>query len=126
MSQAYLEHLNVTVSNAKEFAELLCTLFDWEIRWNGVGIKGGETYHVGGKDSYVAVYSNGGTLKNGNSYQSPGGLNHLGIVVDNLDLIDRRVKTAGFQPHSYQEYDPGARFYFDGPDQIEIEVVCYN
>ncbi len=126
MAQAFLEHANITVTDPKEFSKLLCTLFDWEIRWNGVGKLGGETYHVGGRDSYLALYSNGGTLKNGDSYASPSGLNHIGIVVDDLDKIDKRVKSAGYHPHSYDDYEPGKWFYFNGPDDIEIEVVCYT
>ena len=32
MSQAMLEHVNVTVSNPEQTAAMLCELFDWHIR----------------------------------------------------------------------------------------------
>lgn len=125
MTQATLEHVNVTVSDATATAELLCRLFDWQIRWTGDAIDGGISYHVGGADSYVAVYSKGGREKLGDSYSAPGGLNHIGIVVDDLDATEKRVKDAGFEPHSHANYEPGKRFYFRAHDGIEIEVISY-
>ena len=35
MSQAMLEHVNVTVTDPEKTAALLCELFDWRIRWQG-------------------------------------------------------------------------------------------
>jgi hypothetical protein len=35
------------------------------------------------------------------------------------------VKAAGYTPFNHGDYEPGRRFYFDGPDNIEIEVVSY-
>jgi hypothetical protein len=57
---ARLEHLNFTVADPMGFAELLCRLFDWKIRWQGSAIHSGHTVHVGGEDSYMAIY--GGRL----------------------------------------------------------------
>lgn len=126
MTQATLEHVNVTVSDAKTTAELLCTLFDWQIRWMGDAIDDGVSYHVGGAGSYVALYSKGGREKLGDSFNTPGGLNHIGIVVDDLDATEQRIIAAGFEPQSHADYEPGKRFYFYAHDGIEIEVVSYN
>jgi len=125
MNEAVLEHVNITVSDAKATAELLCTLFDWQVRWTGDAIDGGVSYHVGGAGSYVAVYSKGGREQLGDSYSAPGGLNHIGIVVGDLDATESRVKDAGFEPHSHASYEPGKRFYFHAHDGIEIEVISY-
>ena len=52
-----LEHLNVTVTDARKTAAMAMRLFDWHIRWEGPGLGGaGYTMHVGGDDSYVAIY----------------------------------------------------------------------
>ena len=123
---AKLEHVNVTVSDAEATARLLCDLFGWQVRWSGPAIDGGGSFHVGEKDNYVAVYSQGGGDVVGNSYSSPGGLNHLGVVVDDLNLVEARVKKAGFVTHSHADYEPGRRFYFNDHDGIEIEVVSYS
>jgi catechol 2,3-dioxygenase-like lactoylglutathione lyase family enzyme len=64
-------------------------------------------------------------MKAPDRYRTPGGLNHIGVVVEDLDAIEAKVKEAGFHPHNHADYEPGRRFYFDGPDDIEIEVVSY-
>ncbi len=126
MPQAILEHVNVTVSDPKVTADMLCALFDWRVRWHGDAKDGGTTYHVGGDNSYVAVFSKGGSAKAGDSYETPGAMNHIGVVVDDIEVIDQRVKKAGFTTHSHADYEPGKRFYFDAHDDIEIEVVSYQ
>ncbi len=125
MSQATLEHLNVTVSDPKITADTLCAIFDWHVRWKGDAKDGGTTYHVGGTDSYIAVYSKGGDMKSGGSYDTPGAMNHIGVVVDDIDATEQRVKDAGLEPHSHADYEPGKRFYFHDHDGIEIEVISY-
>ncbi len=32
----------------------------------------------------------------------------------------------GLDTHSHQTYDPGSRFYFDDPDEVECEAVSYT
>ena len=127
MSDAILEHVNVTVSNPEKTAKMLCELFGWHIRWQGAAKNNGHTIHVGGTHSYVAVYGtktpDGHADKTSNKV---GSLNHIGVVVDNLDKIERRVKKAGFSPYNHGDYEPGRRFYFDDHDDIEIEVVSYQ
>jgi glyoxylase I family protein len=59
-------------------------------------------------------------------YSTRTGLNHIGVVVDDLTEIEKRVKAEGFEPHSHADYEPGKRFYFDGPEGVEIEVVSYG
>ena len=91
MNSAILEHVNVTVSNPEQTAELLCELFDWHIRWQGDSLMGGRTVHVGKDDSYLALYTHSGTTSSdGNTYSRNGGLNHIGVVVDDPDEVERR------------------------------------
>lgn len=126
MKVAYLEHINVTVGNADKTARLLCKIFDWNIRWSGPSIHNGYSVHVGNKSHYLALYSKAQNRAHiRKNYTAPNGLNHVGIVVDDLDEAERRVMKAGYTPTSHQDYEPGHRFYFMGDDDIEYEVVCY-
>ena len=86
MSEAFLEHANITVKDPDKTAQLLVQLFGWNIRWSGEAIHGGYSVHVGGERSYLALYA----LKSDqrrpvDSYRHLQGLNHLGIVVDDLE-----------------------------------------
>lgn len=124
-----LEHVNVTVQNPEATAEMLCDLFGWTIRWSGASIHGGRTVHVGSQSDYIAVYTGpGGGPKASaeTSYTLKGGLNHIGVVVDDLDAVEARVKARGYEPHSHADYEPGRRFYFHDENGVEIEVVCYD
>jgi hypothetical protein len=60
------------------------------------------------------------------SYRHLLGLNHLGIVVDDLDAAEKAVLAAGFQPHLHADYEPGRRFYFKDNNELEFEVICYR
>lgn len=62
----------------------------------------------------------------GDSYVTLGGLNHLGVVVADLAATEARVVAAGFAPKDHADYAPGRRFYFDGPEGVEIEAVAYD
>ena len=123
----HLEHVNITVSNSKVSAAALIKLFGWHVRWEGKAMDNGYTVHVGDVDSYLALYAPAkGLTPPGNTYGRIGGLNHVGVVVDDLDAVEARVIAAGYEPHNHGDYEPGKRFYFDGPDGIEFEVVHYD
>lgn len=127
---AHLEHVNITVSDPKKTAAMMSDLFGWHTRWEGSAMNGrGYTVHVGSDDSYVALYSGSDPAqtvpKADASYQMRGGLNHLGVVVDDLDAVEAKVKAMGLPTFSHADYEPGRRFYFNDPDGIEIEVVSY-
>ena len=127
MAKAFLEHINFTVADPMKSALKLCEVFDWKVRWEGPSLADGRTVHVGTDDLYLALYSPksdvGGKPEN---YAVRGGLNHVGILVDDLDAIEKKVIAAGYKTHSHQTYDPGSRFYYHNEDGIEFEVVSYN
>ena len=127
MNNAILEHVNVTVSDPEKSADMLCDLFNWQIRWSGDAINGGRTIHVGSEGSYVALSPpKGVTTDTGSSYVSLGGLTHIAVVVKELDKVEARVKAAGFTPENHDNYEPGRRFYFHDSDGVEYEVVSYE
>jgi len=126
MSEAKLEHINVTVSDPLATAALLVYLFDWQIRWQGDAIQGGFSVHVGGDASYLALYSRSSNNKRSSDpHNQLLGLNHLGIVVDDLNAVEKKVFAAGLKTHSHADYEPGQRFYFEDNDGLEIEVISY-
>lgn len=127
MAAGILEHANFSVSDPQRTADMLCTIFDWRIRWSGASIHDGHTIHVGGQDSYLAIYARDGMRKAvPNDYKTVGAMNHIGVVVDDLDAAEARVLDAGFQTTNHGDYEPGRRFYFHDHDGIEFEVVSYG
>lgn len=126
MATAGLEHVNITVTDPDRTARMLDEIFGWKIRWQGDAIHGGRTIHVGSETDYIAVYSKGADPEvPTESYATRGGLNHIGITVDDLDRVEQRVLDAGFTPHQHGDYEPGRRFYFGDADGIEWEVISY-
>ena len=127
MANTFLEHVNATVSDPTKTAQMLVDIFGWHIRWEGDSIHQGHTIHVGTDTSYVALYKPPAiTAKEYENYYTVGGLNHLGIVVDDLDAVEAKVDARGFKTHSHADYEPGKRFYFHDDDGVEYEVVSYN
>lgn len=122
MPQGYLEHANVTVSDPERSSRLLQQLCGWHERWRGAAQGGGWTIHVGNDRDYIAVYTEG-PIREGHGKGAP--LNHVGLVVDDLDEAERVVVAAGLVPFSHADYEPGRRFYFFDWDGIEFEMVSY-
>jgi catechol 2,3-dioxygenase-like lactoylglutathione lyase family enzyme len=125
MAQALLEHVNLTVSNPERTADMLADLFGWHIRWQGPGRDGGRTIHVGSESHYVAVYADPKMPGEQAGFVKGVPLNHVGILVDDLDAIETKVIARGLTPFSHGDYDPGRRFYFFDFDGIEFEVISY-
>ncbi len=122
MRTAYLEHVNITVSDIERSAALLEKLLGWRIRWRGPSQMGGETIHVGGDEDYIALYTKGAPA---GRFAKGVPLNHVGIVVADLDAAEIVVKEAGLKPFSHGDYEPGRRFYFFDWDGVEFELVSY-
>ena len=125
---ARLEHVNITVPDPDLVANWLCDLFGWKIRWAGDAIHGGRSVHVGSDDQYLAIYSGEPgrqVAPHHASYNQVGGLNHVGVVVDDLDAVEAKVKAMGYTPENHANYEPGRRFYFRDAHNIEYEIVSY-
>jgi glyoxylase I family protein len=126
MTHAIIEHVNLTVSNPEQTAEMLIDLFGWHIRWRGAAALGGHTIHVGSEAHYLAVYSAADSDDRPLAFKKGKPLNHVGILVDDLDSVERKVIARGLTPFSHGDYDPGRRFYFFDSDGIEFEVISYG
>jgi predicted enzyme related to lactoylglutathione lyase len=125
MPGAFIEHVNITVRDPERSARLMHDLFGWDIRWQGPSLNGGRTIHVGDDQFYLALYTNQGAETPDDAFRKGRPLNHVGIVVDDLDDAERRVVAAGLEPFNHGDYDPGRRFYFYDFDGTEFELVSY-
>jgi catechol 2,3-dioxygenase-like lactoylglutathione lyase family enzyme len=123
MPAGFLEHANITVSDPERSSALLQQLCGWHERWRGPSQLGGWTIHVGGERDYIAVYTHDSPVPRFAKGQP---LNHIGLVVDDLDAAEAIVKEAGLVPFSHADYEPGRRFYFFDWDGIEFEIVNYD
>ncbi len=124
---ATLEHANYTVGDARKTAQWMEQLFGWHIRWEGPSLDGGRSLHIGTDTQYLALYEPKKPAEpKSSSYATRGGLNHIAVVVDDIDDMERRVAAYGFTPGSHGDYEPGRRFYFHDHDNIEYEVVQYD
>lgn len=127
MSGARIEHVNVTVGHPEVTAQRLRRMFGWKVRWQGASKMGGRSVHVGNDFDYLAVYAPGEVEQDEDAKASlPGPLNHIGIVVDDLEGTEARVRAEGFEPYGHADYEPGRRFYFLDDHGIEFEVVSYT
>ncbi len=126
MKKIHLEHVNITVSDPEKTAAWMYEVFDWPVRWQGPALGSGRSLHVSSEASYIALYcSNEATDAAPDSYRCLSGLNYIGVVVDDLDLVEAQVRKAEFTPYSHTDYAPGRRFYFKDHDEIEYEVLQY-
>ena len=123
MPQGTIEHANLTVSDIERSSALFQALLGWRERWRGPARDGGETIHVGDERSYLALYTDRQPLARFYKGQP---LNHVGVVVDDLDAAERVVLDAGLETFNHADYEPGRRFYFFDWDGIEFEVVSYE
>ncbi len=125
MAAPFIEHVNFLVRDPETSAALFAELFDWHERWRGPSQLGGHTIHVGDDRFYLALHTRDGAATPASKFLKAQPLNHIGIVVDDLDMLERRVVAAGLIPFNHQDYEPGRRFYFFDPDGTEFEIVSY-
>lgn len=118
-----IEHANLTVSDIERSSALFQRLLDWHERWRGPARDGGETIHVGDATTYLALYTD---RRPRPRFAKGEPLNHVGLLVDDLDAAEQVVIAAGLTPFNHDDYEPGRRFYFMDWDGIEFEVVSYQ
>ena len=127
MASIFLEHVNITAKNPKELAGKFCELFGWKIRWEGAAMSNGYTVHVGNERSYLALWEPENILSAENrNMECDRSLNHIGVVVENLEKAEEKITEAGYRCYSHADYEPGKRFYFEIENDLEVEVVSYS
>ena len=126
MASPRIEHVNITVRDPERAARLMGELFGWRVRWQGPGLNGGHTVHVGSQEQYLALYTPRDTTLTNEDFAKGRPLNHVGVQVEDIAEVEARVVAAGLIPFNHGDYEPGRRFYFLDPDGIEYEVVSYR
>ncbi|MEH6713356.1 MAG: VOC family protein [Paraglaciecola polaris] len=126
MRPAMFEHVNLTVTDPDKIANIICLLFNWHIRWSGPAKDDGYTVHVGSETAYLALYQPKQFIDAEIDHRHVGKVNHLGILVNDLDVVEKNVMSLGFETFNHGNYEPGRRFYFMLSDSIEAEVVSYT
>ncbi|MXP42641.1 VOC family protein [Altererythrobacter soli] len=122
MTRGTLEHANLTVSDIERSSALFQKLLGWHERWRGEAKNGGETIHVGDERTYLALYTDRQPYE---PFGRSVPLNHLGLLVDDLDAAEKIVLEAGLETFNHADYSPGRRFYFFDWDGLEFEIVSY-
>jgi catechol 2,3-dioxygenase-like lactoylglutathione lyase family enzyme len=85
----------------------------------------GHSIHIGTDHDYVALYTPPPGMLAALPFAKGLPMNHIGIVVEDLDATEARVIAAGLTPFNHGDYAPGRRFYFFDDNGIEYEVVSY-
>ena len=121
----YLEHANITVNNLENSIHFFKTAFpDFHVRGGGE-TNGRKWIHLGNNITYIAINEALNPNQTERDYASPG-INHLGFVVENVEVIADRLLTAGFErdyPKQVEKYR--IRDYFLDADGNEYEFVQY-
>lgn len=124
---AFVEHMQIVVSDLNIAESFYMKVFSWEIRARGHEQAADRSYywvHIGTEDSYLAFRTPyDGTVFN-DSHKGHAG-NHIGIVVPDRTTVIKAleeldVKFRHAVPHPYRE-----RLYFRDFDGNEIEVIEY-
>ena len=121
----YLEHANITFQNIDQGITFFQTAFP-EFKVRGGGGEGINRWvHIGTDSTYVALGQGKESENPGKNYDRPG-INHLGFVVDDVNLIAKRLLSAGYE-RSYpkQEQRFRVRDYFLDAEGNEYEFVQY-
>ncbi len=126
---AYVEHANISVLNVEETINFLTTAIpSWSVRGQGKMDWFGEQvrwFHVGNKDSYIAVQE-GGSGQVQNWKEKWTGVKHIGIVVSDLDSLVSRLSEAGYPvDHAGAEHPHRRNVYIFDSNNIQYEFIEY-
>ena len=118
--QAYLEHVNLSVSDIDNTIQFIKTaLPEFEVRGEGI-YKGKRWVHIGTVSSYLAINEWAVVSETGQK------LNHIGFVVDNIDEVAARLLEAGYKRSFPRTKHPfRLRDYFEDGGHTEYEFVQY-
>ncbi|OZG73176.1 lactoylglutathione lyase [Hahella sp. CCB-MM4] len=123
----YLEHANITVENAQKTMEFLKTAFpDFELRGEGkLWNQPGKWVHFGNESFYFALQQCDDHLSETGTRYLNDGINHVGMVVEDLDGILCRFKEKGYSGYESDAHPYRRRAYYYDPNGIEWEFVQY-
>lgn len=125
---AKLEHINLHVGSIDETLKFLrCAFPEFQIRFDSQEHEEKRWAHFGDANTYFALYQADETLKEKRQlYSATPGVNHFGLVVDDVELIRQRLEEEGYQESTVPNNHHGRkRIYFFDPDGNDWEFIQY-
>ncbi|MEZ9057098.1 VOC family protein [Vibrio pelagius] len=123
--QAYVEHANITVSNIDDAVQFIQTAIP-EFKERHRGQTNYRWCHIGTDDSYIALQEVVARKQTDRSPYLDVGINHIGIVVDDVDRVEKRLLAAGYEQNDIGEDNPfRKRVYFYDASGVEWEFIEY-
>ncbi len=124
-----LEHANISVLDIDVMTDFLLKVFpEFHIRGESPPDHPGRRWrHVGNDKQYIALEAAHPESEDRREpYGSAPGLNHLGMVVDDLPALEARLRKLGLEPNLIVESEPERRrlYYYD-PEGNDWEFVQY-
>lgn len=123
-----LEHANMHVRDVNGTLLFLQAAFpDWSVRHDSGEQDPERWLHFGNDDFYLSVYQ---ATSNNRSEKAPydgsPGINHLGFVVEDAELVRQRLLQAGFEESTVENEHPARRrLYFNDEEGNDWEFVQY-
>lgn len=123
--QAYVEHANITVSNIDDAIQFIQTAIpEFKVRHRG------ETQyrwcHIGTDNSYIALQEMVAREQTDRAPYLDVGINHIGLVVNDVDQVKQRLLSGGYQQNDIGEENPyRKRIYFYDRSGVEWEFIQY-
>ena len=124
----YLEHVNITTTSIAEMVPFLQTAVpQWEVRNGSEGKQNNCRWlHMGSVENYIAIEERDGPDESPHQTYFHPGLNHYGIVVEDVDSLMDRMVSAGYKEGNHVlEHPFRKRCYFFDHDGGEWEFVEY-
>ena len=125
---ARLEHANLIVRDVEATIRFLQTAFpEFRMRFDARKPDGTGWLHVGTDETYIALaQSSVEPEKRWQPYAGVPGVNHLAYVVDDIEAVRERLKSAGYQESTPVNNHPyRTRIYFFDADGNDWEFVQY-
>jgi len=123
--QAYVEHANVTVEDIEQSIEFIQTAIP-EFKVRHKGYSDNRWCHIGTDTTYIALQEAAHSKVSNRKPYKDIGINHIGLVVEDADLVKERLLAAGYQQNELADIHPfRKRIYFFDNSGGEWEFIQY-
>lgn len=121
-----LEHANISVLDLDRAVKFITTALPH------FRIRGGDQsqhpgwLHIGTDETYISLTHSPDAQRGKRANYHDLGVNHLGVVVDDVDGVVARLREAGYRQSPTMEVTPWRkRYYFFDEDDMEWEFIEY-
>jgi len=124
--QSRIEHVNITVRDLERATRFIITALP-EFRVRGEDKSGrGDWRHVGTDDTYISLTHSQDAVTGKRTNYADLGVNHIGVVVEDVESVIARLRSAGYRQSSGTEVSQWRkRYYFLDNDDQEWEFIEY-